>query len=100
MPEPCCAPRQMFPPPTTTAICTPRFATSAISDATTRRTSGLIPYPVVPMSASPEILRSTRLYAGLDDSAIGADSTKALPIVVGDDNVLPIATRVGPLHFP
>src|SRR6516162_8883050 len=58
-------PRKMFPPPTTTATSTPSRAVSAISPATWVRTSGLIPYPWCPISASPEILRRMRLYAGL-----------------------------------
>src|SRR3954468_19560382 len=58
-------PRKMLPPPTTTATSTPRRAVSAISPATWVRTSGLMPYPWLPISASPEILRRMRLYAGL-----------------------------------
>src|SRR5438552_513138 len=55
----------MLPPPTTTATSTPSLAVWAISLATCVRTSGLMPYPCCPISASPEILRRTRLYAGL-----------------------------------
>src|SRR5258707_9758527 len=58
-------PRKMLPPPTTTATSTPSRAVSAISPATWPRTSVLIPYPWCPISASPEILRRMRLYAGL-----------------------------------
>src|ERR1041384_1408495 len=73
-------PRKMFPPPTTTATSTPSLAVSAISPATWVRTSGLIPYPCCPISASPEILRRMRLYAGLTM----APATLAPRRVVGD----------------
>src|SRR5215475_5987786 len=73
-------PRKMLPPPTTTATSTPSRAVSAISPATWVRTSGLMPYPWCPISASPEILRRMRLYAGLTI----APATLALRRVVGN----------------
>src|SRR5450631_2055617 len=57
-------PRKMFPPPMTTAICTPRRTTSPISATMRSMTSRLMPYASSPISASPESLSSTRLYAG------------------------------------
>src|SRR6266851_3398719 len=57
-------PRKMFPPPMTTAICTPRRTTSPISATMRSMTSRLIPYASSPISASPESLSSTRRYAG------------------------------------
>src|SRR5438128_2965183 len=59
----------MLPPPMTTATCTlpcsVRMAvTSRSSTAMRLRTSGSMPYPRVPASASPESFRTMRLYAG------------------------------------
>src|SRR5476651_1532391 len=59
----CGLPRQMFPPPTTTAIETPSACTAAISFAITVvvSTSTL---PPLPANASPESFRRTRRKAG------------------------------------
>src|SRR6266550_3150498 len=57
-------PRKMFPPPMTTAICTPSRTTSPISATMRSMTSRLMPYASSPISASPESLSSTRRYAG------------------------------------
>src|SRR3984893_5909005 len=57
-------PRKMFPPPMTTAICTPSRTTSPISATMRSITSRLMPYASSPISASPESLSSTRRYAG------------------------------------
>src|SRR5471030_1901916 len=61
----CGLPRQMLPPPTTTAIETPSACTAAISLAMTVvvSTSTL---PPVPANASPESFSRTRRKAGAD----------------------------------
>src|SRR3954470_14410886 len=54
-------PRQMLPPPTTTAISMPSSArTSTISDASCSSTLPSMPYPSSPAKASPESFSSTR----------------------------------------
>src|ERR1700722_16802751 len=60
----CGLPRQMLPPPTTTAIETPSACTAAISFAMTVvvSTSTL---PPLPANASPESFRRTRRKAGV-----------------------------------
>src|SRR5678816_4431260 len=55
-------PRKMFPPPITTATCTPAFTTSPISWAMRTSVGGWMPYLPSPMSASPESLRRMRRY--------------------------------------
>src|SRR5271165_157642 len=58
-------PRQMLPPPTTQAICTPLLATSLISCAIRYTASVSIGSPrPPPANASPLSLSRTRLYAG------------------------------------
>src|SRR6185369_15014288 len=55
-------PRKMFPPPITTATCTPAFTTSPISVAVGTSVGGWMPYFPSPMRASPESLRRMRRY--------------------------------------
>src|SRR5687767_601457 len=55
----------MFPPPTTTAIWTPRSTTSASCRPTSAVASVLIPDPSGDANASPESLRRTRWYSAL-----------------------------------
>src|ERR1039457_3275114 len=57
-------PRKMFPPPTTTTICTPNSRTSRICSAMRCTASGQMPTPVSPPSASPLNLTSTRENLG------------------------------------
>src|SRR5678815_335209 len=52
----------MFPPPITTAICTPALTTSPISRAMRSSVGGWMPYFPSPMRASPESLRRMRRY--------------------------------------
>src|SRR5688500_16078107 len=68
-------PRHMFPPPTTTAISTPRSErTSAISDAICSTVGPSMPWPAPPAKASPDSLRTT---LGQTDS--GTDRDQAEP---------------------
>src|SRR5262245_60377930 len=60
-----CRPRQMLPPPTTTAIWTPRSTTSASWRPISAVDSVLIPDPSDGANASPESLRRTRRYSVL-----------------------------------
>src|SRR3954447_22737492 len=56
-------PRQMLPPPTTTAMSTSRSRrTSTISCASWRTMSPSMPWPSLPANASPESLRTTRRH--------------------------------------
>ena len=54
-------PRMMFPPPITIPVSTPAIARLFISPAIYLITSGSIPKPELPASASPENLTKTRL---------------------------------------
>src|SRR5829696_8269884 len=57
------APRQMLPPPTTTATSTfSSVRTSAISWATWNTTSPSMELPPLPANASPDSLRTTRFH--------------------------------------
>src|ERR671920_1699343 len=70
MPSACAAeePRKMFPPPTTTASSAPA-STASITPATTEsRLAASIPRSDSPASASPEILRTTRLTGPSSES--------------------------------
>src|SRR5260370_12844897 len=58
-------PRKKFPPPTTSPICTPALATSAISPAKLFTRSGSTPQAPPPASASPLSFRTMRLYLGI-----------------------------------
>src|SRR5437762_13922690 len=62
----------MLPPPITTATCTPSLTISPISATMRSITSRLIPYGSSPMSASPDSLSRTRLYAGSARTAAAA----------------------------
>src|SRR4051812_38317318 len=63
-------PRQMFPPPTTTATSTSRLRrASAISLASWFTTSPSIEYPLGSAKAWPESFRTTRRQRGLCSSA-------------------------------
>src|SRR5579884_623860 len=58
-------PRQMFPPPITTATCTPRSRTSLMRSAISRTTAGeILSRPPRSCTASPLSLSTIRLYAG------------------------------------
>src|SRR5215211_28579 len=60
-----CRPRQMLPPPTTTAVSTPRSRISASWRATSPVASLLMPdWESTGANASPESLSRTRLYVG------------------------------------
>src|SRR6266540_3502368 len=60
-----CRPRQMFPPPTTTATCTPRETISRSCVAIRAMDSAEMPNsPPGGAKASPESLRRTRRYSG------------------------------------
>src|SRR3990172_3848867 len=54
-------PRHRFPAPMTTAVWTPRPATSRMMAATSKARFGSIPKPCVPARASPPSLSRTRL---------------------------------------
>src|SRR5512134_1438693 len=56
-----CEPRVMFPPPMTTATCTPSSIDTMISSAARPTASMSIPCPPLLQSASPESLSRTRL---------------------------------------
>jgi len=58
------APRMMFPPPTTMAICVPILAADLISFAIEPSSLVEIPNPPDSQKASPESLRSTRCGLG------------------------------------
>src|SRR5690606_28995154 len=58
------APRQMLPPPTTTAIWTPSSRTRLICSEIIFTTSRSTPKPDSPASASPLSFRTTRRYTG------------------------------------
>src|SRR5271165_452173 len=62
-PASCALPRQMFPPPTTTATETPSRATAAISSAITAVVAKSTALSLPP-KASPESFRRTRLKDG------------------------------------
>src|SRR5687767_11110679 len=62
----------MFPPPTTTAICTPRSTTSASCRPIKAVDPVLIPDPSDGAKASPESLRRTRWYSVLPVSVTAA----------------------------
>src|SRR5919201_176793 len=89
----------MFPPPTTTAICTPRSTTSASWRATSAVESVLIPVPAEGANASPESLRMTRWYsvlpapvsvtlacAPLEIAVPPASTLRGLPKLVADES--------------
>src|SRR3954447_19550483 len=57
-------PRNMLPPPTTTATCPPLRTTSAICRAMVATVVGSMPSDSPPANASPESLSSTRLQRG------------------------------------
>src|SRR5438876_5771046 len=65
-------PRKILPPPITTATCTPSRTISPISATMRSITSRLMPYGSPPMSASPDSLSRTRLYAGSARTAAAA----------------------------
>src|SRR5918995_1333991 len=71
-------PRQMFPPPTTTAIWTPRSTTSASCRPISAVASVLMPEPSNGANASPESLRRTRWYSVLPMSVTVARAPLAL----------------------
>ena len=60
-----------FPPPTTTASCTPILATSASSRAIPSSSAGSMPNPPSGQNPSPLILNNTRLYTGGDGRGRG-----------------------------
>src|SRR6185436_3301344 len=64
-----CRPRQMLPPPTTTAVWIPRSTTSPSCRASSEVASVLMPYPVsAGANASPESFSRTRPYMGRVDA--------------------------------
>src|SRR5690606_38060183 len=69
--EPCCAPRQKFPPPTTNASCTPVRTAAEISLANAVVASGETPKPLGPARNSPDSLSSARLTSLLTDRDTG-----------------------------
>src|SRR5437764_14399366 len=58
-------PRKKLPPPTTSPICTPVLATSAISAANSWTRCGSMPKDAPPARASPLSLSRTRLNLGM-----------------------------------
>src|SRR4051794_17141533 len=58
----------MLPAPTTSAISTPRLATSWTCAAMPSTRSGSVPYSRPPIRASPESFSRTRLNAGSSDT--------------------------------
>src|SRR5438045_7763773 len=64
------APRMMFPPPMTTATCTPRSRTLRISSARYFVYSGEMPNSRSPRSASPDSFSTTRPYLAFVPTAI------------------------------
>src|SRR5215218_2549200 len=72
-------PRTMLPPPTTTAICTPRSSTSTSWRATPSMRSKPSPKPVAESAnASPESFSSTRSYCGLPSPASAGGPSPAI----------------------
>src|SRR5690348_2161189 len=61
----------MLPPPTTIATSTPRWQTRCTSAAIAAIRSASAPYSALPMRASPESFRRTRLKAGRAPSVEG-----------------------------
>src|SRR2546426_6000876 len=72
------SPRKMLPPPITRASSQPSAWTSFSSAPNAASTSGSIPYPAGPASASPLILRSTRRYVGAAAVATAGGSGSGL----------------------
>src|SRR3990170_1720538 len=57
-------PRKIFPPPTTSAIWTPRDPTSRTSSERAARIPSSIPYACLPIRASPDSFSKMRRYTG------------------------------------
>src|SRR5690349_8723760 len=72
-------PRNMFPPPTTAATCTPSSTTATISRAMRWTTLGEMPSGSSPEKASPDSLTTTRRHGLCTQSAVDAGS---LPVAV------------------
>src|SRR6516164_862311 len=66
------APRNMFPPPTTAATCTPALRAWAISSARCATTSGEMPRDSVPAKRAPESLTTTRPHGARHSWLSGA----------------------------
>src|SRR5215469_1741264 len=67
------APRNMLPPPTTAATCTPSFTAAMISAARWATTSGEMPRGSVPANSPPDSFSTTRCQLGWSTPA-GPDS--------------------------
>src|SRR5271169_99264 len=69
------APRNMLPPPTTAATCTPSFTAAMISVARWATTSGEMPRGSEPANSPPDSFSTTRCQLGC--------STPAVPVIFG-----------------
>src|ERR1700748_3449307 len=67
------APRNMLPPPTTAATCTPSFTAAMISAARWATTSGEMPKGSAPANSPPDSFSTTRRQLGWSTPA-GPDS--------------------------
>src|SRR5580693_207555 len=67
------APRNMLPPPTTAATCTPSFTAAMISAARWATTSGEMPRGSAPANSPPDSFSTTRCQLGWSTPA-GPDS--------------------------
>src|SRR6476646_8500781 len=63
------APRNMLPPPTTAATCTPSFTAAMISAARWATTSGEMPRGSAPANSPPDSFRTTRCQLGCSTPA-------------------------------
>src|SRR5512143_1806689 len=59
-------PLNMLPPPITMQICVPARTAGSTSAAMRSTVSTSMPYDCAPINASPDILRSTRRYFGVE----------------------------------
>src|ERR1700733_4990543 len=104
MPRCCsCAPRKKFPPPITTATCTPVRTTSAIWRATSATTSGSRP-TCPPPNISPPSLSKTRVYlARLTGSPAGywlsGRNASAPLVLVGSCSVIRLLAWEGAIRL-
>src|SRR5690606_18475685 len=92
-------PRQMLPPPTTTATSTPASRTSTISPAMYWVKAPSMPEPVSPAKASPESLSRRRRYTVIGrpspTTAAGGRGTDGAPGSPADEQ-LGVADDLGP----
>src|SRR3954465_9053385 len=89
-------PRQKLPPPTTTAMSTPRrVRTSTISSATCWRMSESSPNPVGSANASPESLRTIRDQRGMSAGSPREATVMSADLDLGEAHDLGPAEELG-----